>query len=380
MHQGALNVMKGYDVFLPTNAITAAYFANVAQGLNTGNYSAGITRTNVANGDIESHKGWNLIGNPYPSPVDWLTVSGWNKSDINDAKYIWNPVNDNYTIFLGGAFPIGINGGTRFIPSNQGFWVQATNNGSIQINNTCRVGSIAATPDYYKNTIYTYPLLLFEVSANGYNDQTLLRFLDGTSDDFDLNYDAVKLYSGSELVPQISFQAGKSNLAVNSLPKIKDGLELSMNFKCATSGFYSIGLNPMSNLDPSVVLYLKDELTNRMTNFSKDSTYGFFHDPTNKKTRFKLLFNPSYDVINNITAENSFSVFAVRKMITLVKNSHDEVSGNVFIYDFSGRKVLSRQLTNDDYTEFSLNVQNGYYIVCVTTNNYTSNFKVLINN
>jgi hypothetical protein len=161
---------------------------------------------------------------------------------------------------------------------------------------------------------------------------------------------------------------------------VKDGLELAINFKCGTSGFYSIKLNTNSNLDPYVVLYLKDELTHGMINLSKDSTYGFFHDPTNAKARFKLLFNPSYDIINNITPEYAFSVFAIRNMITIVKNSHDEVSGNIFIYDFSGRKILSRPLTNDDHTEFSVNVQTGYYIVCITSNNHTSNFKVLINN
>ena len=119
----------------------------------------------MPNGEIESHKGWNLVGNPYPSPLDWLSEAGWDKSDINDAKYIWNPAAYNYTIFLGGSEPIGINGGTRYIPSNQGFWVQANQNGTLSVNNVARVGIMSSTPDFYKSTFSSFPLVCFQIVA-----------------------------------------------------------------------------------------------------------------------------------------------------------------------------------------------------------------------
>lgn len=144
-YEGDLSIMKGYDVYLDANAITVNYTATNSSGLNTGAYNIGVTLTNVTNGETENHKGWNLIGNPYPSPLDWLEEGGWNKSNINDAKYIWNPDADNYTIFLGGASPVGINGGTQFIPSNQGFWVQAVANGNVSVNNSARKGIISST-------------------------------------------------------------------------------------------------------------------------------------------------------------------------------------------------------------------------------------------
>ncbi|MDZ7743761.1 MAG: hypothetical protein U5Q03_19010 [Bacteroidota bacterium] len=90
MYQGPLLPMKGYDVYLPGSALTVLYTGNGTSALNTGSYTINVHKTDPANGEIESHKGWNLLGNPYPSPLDWQVGSAWNKSDINDAKYIWD--------------------------------------------------------------------------------------------------------------------------------------------------------------------------------------------------------------------------------------------------------------------------------------------------
>lgn len=379
MYQGLLNVMKGYDIFLPSGAITVSYIASGAETLNTGEFSIGVTRTNVANGEIESHKGWNLIGNPYPSPVDWLTESGWNKSNINDAKYIWDPDNSNYTIFLGGNEPIGINGGTRYIPSNQGFWVQAIKNGSVQINNTCRVGSMPDTPDYYKNTSLTYPLVSLEVSGNGHTDQTIVRFIAGTTDRFDLNFDAVKLYSNHQMVPQISSLAGKTIMAINTLPQVEDNLEVILKFNCATAGYYFISIHGLTNLDPSIELYLKDELNQNIINLSKNSTYGFHHDPTNNQSRFKLFFNPSFDIINNITPESAFSAYAWQNMITIIKKTQKMIEGNIIVYNLCGQKMLCRPISNNSRTDIYVDFPTGFYIVSIHTDSNISNFKIRIN-
>ena len=32
-------------------------------------------------------KGFNLVGNPYPSAIDWDAASGWTKTNIDNAVY-----------------------------------------------------------------------------------------------------------------------------------------------------------------------------------------------------------------------------------------------------------------------------------------------------
>jgi hypothetical protein len=381
---GPLTPMRGYDVFIDTGPMTVNYTGTGTE-LNTGTYTFGLTNNNpIIPGDpaeISAHQGWNLAGNPYASPVDWQFASGWDKSDINDAMYVWNPSSDNYAGWIGGGAPIGVNGGTQFIPSNQGFWVQAITNGNMQINNRCRNGDIAGTPDYYKTANVNYPLLDLVATGNGLSDETIIRFLEGTSSRFDWDYDACKLFSYGEKVPQISTNAGKFDmLAINSLPELKDGLEVSMNFQCATAGFFEIKLTDLTKLDANISVYLKDNLEQKIIEMSKDSIYRFYHEPTNKKARFTIYFNPTSDVINNITPESYFSVYSFGSTITILKNTVKQLDGEALVYNISGQLIYKGQLSDENKTTISLIAPTGYYILSIKTEHTVMNHKVLIKN
>ena len=320
-YDGSLSVMKGYDIFLPST-ITANYTATGGELLNTGSYNIDVTRTNVANGEAENRKGWNLIGNPYPSPVDWLLESGWDKSDINDAKYIWNPSNNNYTIFLGGSSPTGINGGTQYIPSNQGYWVQAVQNGNISISNATRLGIMTSTPDYYKISNTTSEELRLIASGNGYTDETMIRFLNGTTSGFDINNDASKLFSTHD--------------------------------------------------------YLKDLREQKMIYLNSQKIYHFYHDPSYSKSRFIIYFNPSQDVINSINPKSYFNISTYKNTLTITRNTAKQYNGEVSIYNMHGQRLTSFQLSNNIKTNVKLSVPAGYYIVSIVTENQVINSKIRI--
>ncbi len=381
MYSGALSVMRGYDVFIDAVAapFTVNYTATGVQTINTGTYSSGVAITSFPNGETDPHRGWNLLGNPYPSPVNWQ-ASGWDKSDINDAKYIWDGPNDNYTIWLGGGAPIGINGGTRYIPSNQGFWVQASQNGSVQISNSTRIGETPATPDYYKSEMHEYPILDLIARANGYTDECMIRFLPETTAAFDLNFDATKLFSQGNEVPQICTQSTNVNLAINTLPALEDGLMVSLSFRCKKSGFYSIEINDVTNLDAFTKVYLKDVLEQKVIDLTNELKYSFHHDPMNGANRFKIYFNPSADVINNMTPADYFSVYAMQGGITILKNTNKLITGEIWIYNTMGQPVYNTALNNNKKCALNLNVASGYYYVSIITQQQVSNFKVFINN
>lgn len=379
-YNGELSVMRGYDIFIPTSDLTVTYTATGTESLNSGAYTIPVTRTNVPNGEIENHKGWNLVGNPYPSPLDWLVGDGWNKTAINDAKYIWNPSANNYTIFLGGREPVGINGGTQYIPSNQGFWVQAIQNGTLQVNNRARKSIMSATPDFYKTSGSETPLVCFQTDGNGYSDQSIIRFINESTTTFDVHLDALKLMSSHELVPQICTVAGKNFLAINTLPQLTDNLRVELNFTSGTTGFYSLGTAYTTNLDNGYEIYLSDRFTNNLVNLTNDSVYRFFHDSGNAKDRFYVYFNPSEDIKNKITPENSFSVFTCRNFITIVKKTSKEVSGKFVLYDMLGRCRYSRSLTNDNQIQFQVDVPVGFYVAHIQTNLFTFNQKLRITN
>jgi hypothetical protein len=379
---GPLMAFRGYDVYFQTAPVTVNYHATGTATLNTGPFTYAVTLSDPTPNpaEIPSHKGWNLAGNPYPSPVDWLAASGWDKSDINDAKYIWDGINDVYTIFIGGGSPYGLNGGTRFIPSNQGFWVQAVLNGTIGINNAVRIGSMTATPDFYKLAPVDYPVVCLVADGNGKRDEVALRFIQGTTSGFDVNYDATKLYSFIEDVPQLSLQSGEQVFALNTLPEITDDLAVRLNFQCGAEGTYKIALSGRSNLESSVKVYLKDKFANKIINLSTDSCYIFQHNVLSDINRFTVLLNPSDDIINNITPDSYYSVFAKGNEITVRKNTSKDINGKIIVTNMLGQDVLSNDLSNSNSSVFRITAPSGYYIVKIVSDYNSLNFKILITN
>jgi len=363
---GSFTNFKAYDIYLDAGGQTINYTASNSSGLNTGSFSIGITNTDVPNGETENHKGWNLIANPYPSPVDWLTESGWDKSDINDAKYIWNPQASNYTIFLGGSDPVGINGGTRYIPSNQGFWVQATTNGTFSINNACRKGIMSSTPDYYKNQEVEYPLISLIASIDTLSDETVIRFLRNTTNDYDLNADAVKLFSQGDYVPQIYTEHNKTNFAINSVHDIKDNMVFPLNFKCKSSASCSLRLSSLSYLDDIENIYLYDNLTEEVINIKQKKVYYFNHQINNDASRFLLIVNPTQDKLKEISNNSYYDIYSVGNRVFINQLTTETEQGQVLISNIMGQRIDKFNLNTNKFS-FTIESSPGIYIVNIIT-------------
>ncbi len=376
-YDGSLIVMKGYDIFLPST-ITSYYTATNVETLNTGIYTTGITRTDVSNGEAENRKGWNLIGNPYPSPVDWLMESGWDKSYINDAKYIWDPDNNNYTIFIGGSSPTGINGGTQYIPSNQGFWVQAIQNGITTINNTSRIGIMTATPDYYKDLNSTNQELRLIACGNGFTDETMIRFVKGTTPEVDINNDATKLFSTHDSVPQLYTIAENMPMAINSHSEIIDGLAIDMDFQCKTTGKYNISIDEGSTIDKLQYIYLKDLREEKMICLSSEKVYHFYHHTSYINSRFVVYFNPSEETIKNLNPQSYFNIVTYKNTLTITRNTSEDYNGEVRIYNMFGQSLTSYPLSDNIKTTINVNLPVGYYIASIVADNLIINSKIWI--
>ena len=368
---GNLSVFKGYDIYYESGGQNISYSASSSAQLNTGYYSIGITNTDVANGETENHKGWNLVGNPYPSPMDWLSTSGWNKSDINDAKYIWNPSADNYTIFLGGSAPVGINGGTRYIPSNQGFWIQALHNGSFAISNGCRRGIMESTPDYYKTENANNTIIRLKIEANGLSDETLIRFLAEADEEFNPNMDASKLFSPSDKCPQICSSIPGSSLAINSLGKIEDDLQIPLEIR-PNSYQFSIYLDDESSLNGINKIGLYDIKNNKYYQLKKSDNLYFsniadYHN-------FILLINPQNEKFD-IKPLSNFSINCDGKTIFIIKNT-DEFA-ILKLFNIQGQLIFEKEIAEKS-SEISPVLKSGIYVAKLSGTHETTTKKLYI--
>ena len=78
----------------------------------------------VAFSSGNTNRGWNLVSNPFASPIDW-SHANITKTNIDNAIYRWDPASASWTVWSGGgaSTPSGINanvesGGAFFVKAN----------------------------------------------------------------------------------------------------------------------------------------------------------------------------------------------------------------------------------------------------------------------
>jgi hypothetical protein len=124
--------------------------------------------------------GWNLVGNPYPDPIDWSEVA---RTNVTDNVYVYDATfggTGQYRVWNGavGNLPGGL------IPLGNGFWTKAHAAGpSISVPSSARVpNGLPATPDATALTLR----LTGNVGGPELATEAFLAFDDAGTEGFDL--------------------------------------------------------------------------------------------------------------------------------------------------------------------------------------------------
>ncbi len=367
-----LGVGQGFEIF--SDVGNGSPIINYIGGpLNFGDLSPNFTATDI-NGDfsIGAGEGWNLIGNPYPSAIDIGTendpVSGYTWTNVDSTIYAWNGT--GWSSFNMAGNGTGVNSGTRYIPSMQGFFLKANNfNPVFSFANSARLHSAQSN---YKTSINENFEIRLVVDGNGYTDEIIVRAIESASVLFDSKYDAYKL-PGLVEVPQIYSKAGSSDLSINTLPEFTEEIVIPIYIEVGTSDIYSIEANNFDLSEMNLNVYLEDIKEKSIVMFNGDSRYEFAANPKDQEHRFNLIFkNAVEDDINTSVTQ----IYSSNDMIYINKESG--VNSNVFIYDIMGREV-NRVLNNiDSKLEIPISKGTGYYVVKVIADNGIQTKKVFI--
>ncbi|MDM8003005.1 MAG: hypothetical protein QUS66_08855, partial [Bacteroidota bacterium] len=194
----------------------------------TGAVSNGEITVPVFNNNHPYTHGFNLVGNPYPSPVDWDLIDALNTNIDNAVYYFSNSDADQY----GGSYITYINGissdgrATNIIPSMQGFFIHVTDGefpveGSLVMNNSVRVNDL--NQPFIKSAEAEQPKLIrlsacFSTSPET-PDYTVIYFDEQATPEYDGQFDALKLLNTDTNVPSLfSVTPGASRLSINGMP------------------------------------------------------------------------------------------------------------------------------------------------------------------
>ena len=314
-------------------------------------------------------QGWNFVGNPYPSAIDWETFT---LSGINPTIYEWSPELENYQIYQQGG--ISLNGGKSIILPAEGFFVKALKdqNANLSFSNSNRVHSTFITSK--QKAVVGNSLVLKVSNVGGFNDEMMVRFDAGATMEYEDNLDAVKKISNSTKVPQMySITPVGSQLAINAIPDPGAAQKsIKIGFESQTNGNYTI--NVVQNSMPiGTTINLKDKVTGLVYDLSTPSPILFTHNTANLSDRFVLYFN-GVTKVNNID-ESKLLIYVNNGMLNV-----DNVDQNteISIFDVTGKLLINKQINSN--SSFELPHTQGIYLVKLQQGANSITKKVFNNN
>lgn len=331
--------------------------------------------------------GYNLLGNPYPSPIDANRVLLTNPR-IN-ALYYWThnvPQNGAYTAqtnyasytILGGTAAIA--GGATpndFIQTGQGFFVEAREAVDFILSNEYRVDASSST-QFFRNASNSFEtekhrFWLGLKGADGINfNQILVGYVSGATSSIDDNIDA-RVFDTNKTILYSSINNDAYVIQGRGLP-FSDNDIVSLGFKALEGGIYEINIDNLDGLFANQNIYLKDNVLGSFVNL-KENNYIFFSEPGDFKNRFEIHYkDPRQDSLPQ--NENSLTVFKKENRLNL--NSSNNLIKSFVVFDLNGKKLAEGKSNQKEITITSIVAQNQPLLIQVKLDNgNTINKKII---
>jgi len=228
----------------------------------------------VRNGTVGPQAGWYLLGNPYPSPIDYSLIPAADRPNLDASMYVFESTsqyNGTYRAYVNGV-------GNSLIGTAQGFWVRVSDGqafGTITFNNTCRVTSYATQVPVRRNSADLRPQVQLTLrGASGAADDFYAYAETGATLAYDAQYDALKLPNTTGL--NLSSAAGSGEaLAIDGRAAFTAGTVLPLTVGVPAAGTYTLAAAALANLPAGLDPLLTDALTGQSVNLRTQPTYAF---------------------------------------------------------------------------------------------------------
>jgi hypothetical protein len=236
-------------------------------------------------------RGFNLVGNPYASSIDWetynttSTTTGIYANNVSNTIYELNPATNNYDVYqVGGLFT---NHGTRTIVSGQGFFVLAANGTNPQLifNESAKTATQNSGLNLFMDTRTGMAALdatnigqfiKLQMSLDSLNtDDVYIGFKSNSSTAYVNNEDA-PYKSGNGDVHIASFSSDNVMLAINQmpLPGLKQAV-IPLFVTANAYGTYKLTLTELQDLPALYEVWLMDRFNKDSLDIRHNPTYTF---------------------------------------------------------------------------------------------------------
>lgn len=374
-----MEVGAGYAANFGTS--TAADTFNITGVVNNGP----VTFSGLANHNNTYTKGFNLVGNPYPSPIDWNSATGWSRTNVDNAVYYFdkgttNRYTGSYSSYINGVSSNGV--ANNIIPAMQGFFVHVADGSypviaSMTVNNAARVNNFTAA--YHKQTGNHAPLVRLCArfdDEDSLADATVV-YLDDRADlRYERELDALKMLNTDERVPNLysySSDAQKLSISAMALPGdtqriIPLGMEVE---RAGTMHFEAVG---MEHWPANLNVFLADRANGTTQDIRQQPTYTTSLDTGVHENRFFLVFSRTATVRLPGSMDELMAYASGQDVFVYLPGGDGEIS----ILNALGQVVQRKAVSGTGYHQLRADVVPGVYIVSLTTATGRQSKKVAI--
>lgn len=346
----------GYEVYLDEDGNYSTPFS--ATTIDTrGTPNRG--NINIASLLTFANDGWNLVGNPYASHINWNALHATLTNVNSTIMFYDETIGDFESVSSGDIAP------------HQGFWVEVTGTPTFTfteaIKSTSNSSSFRSTPDAY------FTLRMKHEGDIPFTSNTKFRFNENSSftrDNNDLSFKGLPHPNAPNLY---TFSEEGKKLRINAFNPHNELVTINLGYKVGVEGFYTI--NPIhidfAEAEGYTCILLEDKKTGIFTNLF-ESNYRFFASPQDNEERFFIHFSKQ----SNCKKSTIAPTVSDAEAIVIYQNIHGTFANfelpefsnaSIIVTNLLGQQITPAQQINVKEQTVSINIPQDYRGIALVT-------------
>jgi hypothetical protein len=372
------NTAQGYLIRMPNTWVavgagSAAAWTGTFTGVpNNGDIS--ITMSNAG-------QGYNAVGNPYPSALNFADFVYANSANIEGTVYFWRKTNNSANpVSYSTCTTVGctVNNGHTYthpelISVGQGFIVQAKA-GHTTLNFTNGMRTSDNVNQFFRTSVVNRFWLELTNTANASFGKKLIAYIPDATLGYDSGLDGLFLNDTKTALLSV---ADNHDLVIQARPAFTSDDVVPLVLKTDVADTYTITLQEVEGIfNGSQTIFLKDKLTNTSHDFSTGA-YTFTTDAGRFDSRFEIVYQNPLAVQQPIF--NDTSVVVYKQNNELIINSGNTTMSSVKVFDIRGRLLMEKNNINATQTKFYTGTTNEVLLVQITSDAMGTVTKKVVN-
>lgn len=315
-------------------------------------------------------QGFHLVGNPYPSPIDWDASGGWTRTNIDNAVYYFTNSTTNqytgvYSSYINGISSDGVAG--NIIPSMQGFFVHVSDGSfpapaELSINNAARTTDLS--PMYYGSSGQFLRLSAGFNDDEPVSDAAVIYFDSRARKTFDQRYDALKMMNTNPAVPNLyAVSTDSAKISIRAMAYPSDSVTMQpLGLKTEKDGWVTFNALQIPNLAGLPYIYLWDARANVYHDLKTAPRYRINLPAGDYEGRFFIVFRKQQTNTTPVVTETFTANVTGGTLVIKSKLSSTE-KGKLMVSNMLGQILYNQEVNGTNSYTVPVSFANGVYVV-----------------